>query len=306
MKTPSFLSQSVAVATLVGLGLASVGSGCATTNAPAPQKKHVLVVTTTTGFRHSSIETAEKIIGELAHQSGAFTVEYARVNNDAPEFRGANGKPDKSKYEPAIQAVLAEKMSPAALQKYDAVIFANTTGDLPLPDRQAFLDWIKSGKGFVGAHSATDTFPGFPAYIEMIGGQFQSHGAQVSVNALNQAPECSACRHLPGEWTVFDEIYLFKKFDRAKVRGLLSLEKHPNNQTPGDFPIAWIKDYGQGRVFYTSLGHREDVWEANSPAQSGGHKNSPEVAQAYQQHLLGGIKWALGLENCDPTAVPKK
>ncbi len=279
-------------------------SGCASSQPSTP--KHVLVVTTTTGFRHSSIPTAEKVIGELAQQSGAFTVDYARVNNNAPEFRGADGKPDKAKYESAIRAVLAEKMSAAALRNYDAVIFANTTGNLPLPDPQAFVDWVKSGKGFVGMHSATDTFHGFPPYIEMIGGEFLMHKAQVSVDAINQDPQCAACRHLPATWTVFDEIYILKNFDRAKVHGLLGLEQHPNDKTPGDYPIAWIKNYGQGRVFYTSLGHREDVWEPNSPAQSGGIKNAPEVAQAYQAHILGGIKWALGLEHCDPRPQPLK
>ena len=270
---------------------------CCAQDAKSP--KRVLVVTTTTGFRHSSIPTAEKVIGELAQQSGAFTVDYARVENNAPEFKGADGKPDKAKYEPAVRAVLAEKMSAAALKNYDAVIFANTTGDLPLPDPQAFLDWIKSGKGFVGVHSATDTFHGFAPFIEMIGGEFKTHGAQVSVDAINQDPACAACRHLPASWTVFDEIYQLKNFDRTKVHGLLTLDKHPNDKTPGDYPIAWIKEYGQGRVFYTSLGHREDVWEPNSPAQKGGFKNTPEVALAYQQHLLGGIKWALGLEKGD-------
>ena len=270
---------------------------CCAQDAKSP--KRVLVVTTTTGFRHSSIPTAEKVIGELAQQSGAFTVDYARVENNASEFKGADGKPDKAKYEPAVKAVLAEKMSAAALKNYDAVIFANTTGDLPLPDPQAFLDWIKSGKGFVGVHSATDTFHGFAPFIEMIGGEFKTHGAQVSVDAINQDPACAACRHLPASWTVFDEIYQLKNFDRTKVHGLLTLDKHPNDKTPGDYPIAWIKDYGQGRVFYTSLGHREDVWEPNSPAQKGGFKNTPEVALAYQQHLLGGIKWALGLEKGD-------
>ena len=63
-------------------------------------------------------------------------------------------------------------MNAAALKTYDAVIFANTTGDLPLPDPQAFVDWVKSGKGFIGVHSATDTFPKFQPYLDMIGGQF--------------------------------------------------------------------------------------------------------------------------------------
>lgn len=278
------------------------GSCCAQAKVP----KRVLVVTTTVGFRHSSIATAEKVIGELAQKSGAFTVEYARVDVNDPQYQGADGKPDKAKFEPAVKAVLAEKMNAAALRKYDAVIFANTTGDLPLPDPQGFVDWVKSGKGFVGIHSAADTFDktahtvGFRPYVEMLGAEFKTHGPQVSVDAINQDRDCAACRHLPATWTVYDEIYQMNSFERAKVHGLLTLDKHPNNKTPGDYPIAWIKQHGKGRVFYTSLGHREDVWEPNSAAQKGEIKNSPEVALAYQQHVLGGIQWVLGLEKGDP------
>ncbi len=264
----------------------------------APKK--VLVVTTTTGFRHSSIPTAEKVLAKLAADTSAFTVDYARVEPNDPQFKGPDGKPDKAKVDAAIKEVLAEKMSPAALKQYDAVIFANTTGDLPLPDKQAFLDWIKSGKGFAGMHSATDTFHGFRPYIDMIGGEFKAHGAQVSVDAINQDKECPACRHLPGTWGVFDEIYQFKNFDRTKVHGLLTLDKHPNDKTPGDYPISWCKEYGKGRVFYTSLGHREDVWDPTWPDR----KNPPAVAEAYQKHILEGIKWALGLEKWN--ARPQK
>jgi len=260
--------------------------------------KRALVVSTTTGFRHSSIPTAESILGELAKKSGAFTVDYARVDIYAPEYKGADGKPDKAKYEPAIATVLAEKMSPAALKNYDVVIFANTTGDLPLPDKQAFLDWIKSGKGFVGIHSASDTFHGYPPFIEMIGGEFKTHPpGTYDVEVLNQDKDCPACQHLGPTWQVNDEIYLLKSFDRAKVHGVLALDKHPKDKTPGDYPIAWTKEYGQGRVFYTSLGHREDIWDGNWKDEKGQRKNSPEVAMAYQQHVLGGINWALGLEN---------
>lgn len=298
-----------------------VGSfGLAAPASAAP--KRVLVVTVTTGFRHSSIPTAEKVLAELAKESAAFKVEYARVEPSDPEFKGADGKPDKERVNAAIAKVLAEKMNPAALKHYDAVIFANTTGDLPLPDKQAFLDWIKSGKGFVGMHSATDTFHNFAPYIEMIGAEFKTHGAQVEVDAINQDSECPICRHLPGSWKVFDEIYLFKNFDRSKVHGLLTLDKHPNDKTPGDYPVAWCKEYGEklaavpangaallvqrdwhknaGRVFYTSLGHREDVWDPSWPDR----KNPREVAEAYQKHILGGIKWALGLEKMN--AKPQK
>jgi type 1 glutamine amidotransferase len=257
------------------------------------------VVSTTTGFRHTSIETGETVIAKLGEASGAFTVEYARVNPNADEYKGADGKQDKAKYTDAITKVLAVKMSRAALANYDAVIFCNTTGDLPLPDKQAFLDWIKSGKGFVGMHAAGDTFHGFPGYIDMVGAEFKQHGAQVGVEAINQDKECPACRHLGDTWKVYDEIYQFKNFNRSTVHGLLTLDKHPNDKTPGDYPISWIKEYGKGRVFYTALGHREDVWDPEWKDNQGRRQNPPEISRAYQEHILGGIKWALGLEPGD-------
>jgi type 1 glutamine amidotransferase len=234
------------------------------TASAAPKK--LLVVTATQGFRHSSIPLAEKVIAGLGEQSGVFTVEYARGGTDG------KGSDD-----------IKEKMSPEALKNYDGVIFANTTGDLPIPDKEAFMKWIQSGKAFIGMHSATDTFHGYPAFIEMIGGEFLSHGAQVGVECINEDPEHPSTRHLGASWAVFDEIYLFKNFHREKVHGLLTLDKEPNKLYPGDFPIAWSKQVGRGKLFYTSLGHREDVW----------------LSSNYQQHIMGGIKWALGLEDGD-------
>jgi hypothetical protein len=102
----------------------------------------------------------------------------------------------------------------------------------------------------------------------------------VQVDAYNQDPTHPATRHLGPIYTVFDEIYEFKSFERAKVHGLLTLDKSPQTLAPGDFPVAWSKDVGRGKMFYTSLGHREDVW----------------TSALYQQHILGGIQWALGLE----------
>jgi type 1 glutamine amidotransferase len=129
----------------------------------------------------------------------------------------------------------------------------------------------------------------------MIGAEFKHHDAQAQVDCINQDPKHPACRDLPPSWHLKDEIYLMNGFDRSKVHGLLSLDKKPNENTPGDYPIAWCKNYGKGRVFYTSLGHREDVWDPNTP-ENFKRENSKEVAEAYQKHLLGGIKWALGLE----------
>jgi type 1 glutamine amidotransferase len=270
----------------------------------APKK--VLIVSVTKGFRHSSIPTAEKILAELGQKSGLYTVDYARVEPSDPEFKGADGKPDNAKVDAAITHVLAEKMSSSALKNYDAVIFANTTGDLPLPDKQAFLDWIKSGKAFIGTHSATDTFDHhqpLDPYTEMIGGEFRHHDAQAQVDCLNQDPKHPACKDLPQSWHLKDEIYLLNGYDQTKVHELLVLDKEPNTKEPGHFPIAWCKMYGKGRVFYTSLGHREDVWDPDTPPKFK-RENPKEVSEAYQKHILGGIKWALGLEKGD--ATPQK
>jgi type 1 glutamine amidotransferase len=138
----------------------------------------------------------------------------------------------------------------------------------------------------------------------MIGGEFKGHPpGYYEVDVLNQDNQCPACQHLPKNWELTDEIYLFKNFERSKVHGLLTLDKHPKDKTPGDYPISWCKEYGKGRVFYTSLGHREDIWDPNTPA-SFERKNSREIAEEYQKHILEGIKWALGLEKWD--AKPQK
>jgi type 1 glutamine amidotransferase len=232
-------------------------------NLCAAESKRVLVVTVTKGFRHGSIPTAIKVLGDLAQSSGAFTVDY--VSNDKE---------------------MAMKMTAARLGGYDAFIFANTTGELPLPDKSAFLAAIRGGKGFVGMHSASDTFHGekdvVDPYIEMLGGEFRTHGRQVGVECLVQDMKHPATKHLQESYCVErEEIYLFNNYDRYNVHDLLSLDKHPTDKKKlGHYPIAWCKDYGKGKVFYTSLGHRNDVWEN----------------KAYQKHILGGIKWVLGLE----------
>jgi uncharacterized protein len=250
------------------LGLVLVAVLPARAQSPSPAPKRVLVVTATQGFRHSSIPTAEKVLAELADKSHAFTVDYARGGKD--------GKDD---------ADVKEKMSPESLKKYDAVVFANTTGELPIPDKDAFIEWIKSGKAFIGMHSASDTFHDYRPYIEMLGGEFLTHGQQVCVDCINQDRRNPATRHLKGIWTIFDEIYIIKNFSRSNMHGLLTLDKHPNTGVPGDYPVAWTKTVGQGKVFYTSLGHREDVWE--NPV--------------YEKHILEGIRWALGLVEGDAT-----
>ena len=264
MKTQfvSVLAKLVVILLLAGFTAAS---------AEAQTAKKILVVTVTKGFRHSSIPTAEKVLAKIAEKSGAFTVDYVRNDED-----------------------MANKMTAEVLKNYDGFVFANTTGVLPLPDKEAFLNEIKNGKGFVGMHSASDTFHGkdqVDPYLQMLGGEFRAHHAQVGIECLVQDFKHPATKHFGESFCVErEEVYLMKNYDSSAVHELLVLDKHPNQKSVfGRFPVAWCKKFGQGHVFYTSLGHREDVWEN----------------EAYQKHILGGLKWALGLEPGEDTPQMK-
>jgi type 1 glutamine amidotransferase len=297
----------------------------------AADPKKVAVVTVTTGFRHSSIPTAEKILQKLADESKAFTiVEFVRqptveipkkpnkprdLKEDADDKAREKHASEMKKYEQEMakwgeaeeekaknaQAQWDEqmkkemaKLSPGNLAKLDGVIFANTTGDLPLPDKDAFIKWIEAGHALMAMHSGSDTFHGYRPFVEALGGEFSGHGDQVGVELLKQDENHPATQGLPSPWSIKqEEMYLFKSYDKKRVRDLWIMDKHPNERTAGHYPVSWVRKAGEGRVFYTSLGHREDVWDDSDEVKD--RKNPPEVAKQYQQHILGGIKWALGL-----------
>jgi len=298
MKT-FILAVSLALIVL-GFGGCMTSHNCCARHA-APKK--LLVVTTTSGFRHSSIPTAEKILSQLATNSGEFTVDFveqpsgkpAGLKSDATDDQKAAYQAAETAWEQGPLKDALQKLSPDNLKKYDGVVFASTTGDLPIPDKQGLLDWIKAGHAFIGIHAASDTFHGWPGYIDMLGGEFKHHGRQVSVTCLNQDPANPATAGLPAAWTISqEEIYQFTNYDSAKVHDLLILDKHPESGAPGHYGVSWCKEYGAGRVFYTSIGHREDIWDTDPSIKD--RKNSPEISKAYQAHVLGGIEWALGLK----------
>jgi len=222
----------------------------------APAKKQVLVVSVTKGTRHSSIPLGEEIIKNLGDKSGLWETTYARTDEELQKLTTAD-----------------------ALKSFDLVLFNNTTGDIPLADRQAFLNWVRAGGNVAGIHAATDTLHSWPEYIDMIGGEFEGHGRQLEVEFLVQDPSHPAAKGLPKIFKAKEEVYLFKNFSPDKVRVLLALNKHPNTYLPGYYPISWVRMYGKGRVFYTALGHREDLLGSD----------------VVQKHILGGMRWALGL-----------
>lgn len=297
----------------------------------APKK--IIVVTTTAGFRHASIPYAEKTLAKLGESSGAFTiVDWCRqpdvnvprkpnkpnLKPDADENARKRHENELKKYEADIakwtpemeadmkakqkaldeaMAKALEKLSPASLKEkgIDAVIFANTTGMLPLPDRDGFIKWIQNGHGFIAMHSGSDTFHQFPGYIEMLQGEFQTHRAQVPADLKAGDSKHPANAGIGDRWDIKqEEMYLIKNQNPEKVRSIWFLRHDPNFlDQKGVFPVSWVREYGDGRVFYTSLGHREDLW-SDDPALPG-RINPVETSKQYQAHLLGGIKWVLGL-----------
>lgn len=258
--------------------------------------KKVLFFTKSSGFQHSVItrkdgqlSLAEAILTKLGK---AHDIEVVCSKD------GTNFNPDK-------------------IGQWDAFAF-QTTGDLteegPHHDgpamskegKKAFLDAIHDGKGFFGMHCATDTFHSkgneIDPYIKMIGGEFISHGDQQHVKLdINDA-------HFPGasgfgsssfeitdEWYAQknqpDDLHVIISHDTAsfpKKTGGNKVYDRPN------FPQTWARMHGKGRVFYTSMGHREDVWEN----------------EKFQGLVLGAMMWALGQADADvkpnvSTATPK-
>ncbi len=227
--------------------------------ASAADKPRLLVVNRTAGFHHSSCEHAATVMMKIARRSNAFEV----VFTDSVAF-----------------------ITPEALESFDGVLFANTTGDLkqfPLSEenRNALIEFVNAGGAFIGTHSATDTYKDWAPYYEMIGGSFNGHPWHEDVTIELEDPAHPAARMLPSPWRIKDEIYIFKNYSRDNIHVILRLKEAPvkggHDVTKGDYPVAWCKPHGEGRVFYTSLGHREDVWD--NPL--------------YQEHLLAGIRWAL-------------
>jgi type 1 glutamine amidotransferase len=146
----------------------------------------------------------------------------------------------------------------------------------------------------VAAHIALTALMGWPEFGEMLGGQLQDYPfGSVAGSVINEAPDFPATAHLPGVFNLTDEFYQAKNFSRAKSRVLLRLDTSklkPNGKLNknGDYPIAWAKMYGQGRVFYSSFARDAKTWD------------NPDVYRMY----LEAIKWALGLTDGDVTPRP--
>lgn len=272
--------------------------------APAAQTptaaKKLLFLTHPALYKHTSLQFAEKAVTEWGPSNGfaVTTLEGYKQNTSAIDLTS---------------------VTPEYLAQFDGLMLM-TNGNLPLTDVQktAIMDFVRNGKALIGTHCATLTMYNDPKFGEMFGGYYlrsiiptnrvgQKMGVLKVVDTTNPATKA-----LGPSWTVGEEFYMFGTeawnaskpnenvsqvgrlpillpLMRDQIHVLLTLDTEqmdisdlPFLTKGGDYPQAWTRQYGRGRVFYTTLGHRDDIWSTDAK---------------FKAHVVGGIRWALGLEN---------
>ncbi|MFC5049716.1 ThuA domain-containing protein [Rubritalea spongiae] len=251
------------------------------------QKRKLLVFSVTNGYRHKSIDLGKQALVMMGEKTGAYE---AVVSDDLSNF-------EKDK-----------------ISEFDAICFNNTTSEVFRPHRVKFklldaeqkkevlekekelqqnlADFIKNGGGFIGIHAATDTFYEWPEYGEIIGGYFNGHPWRSSTDVTIKVDDSAKGNPIlaamsDGEPLNFkEEIYQHKEpYDSSKVNMLLRLDTENTTmevkgikRKDNDFGVSWTREYGEGRVFYCSLGHNDHIFW------------NPKVLSIY----LNGIQWAMG------------
>jgi len=244
---------------------------------PAGRKRILVWGDTITAYQHDSVSHAMATIERLGKESGAFDT-YIRTDSQLI----------------TKQPVPAPARNTRNLDYFDAIFFIGTGDNLSGQQKSDLMSFIKEdGKGFVGAHTGDDAFFDWPEFGEMIGGYFDNHPWSVfDAPVIVEVPDFPAMKMFPARFTIRDEIYEHKNFSRGKVRVLARLDaskldfSRPEiHRTDRDFPVAWAKMYGKGRVFYSTFGHADEAWD------------NPLVQKMY----LEAVKWALRLVGDDVT-----
>ena len=196
-------------------------------------------------------------------------------------------------------------IAPANLQQYDAVYLNNTVGDIfDTPEiRAGFVAFVNNGGGVIGNHGTSVASPKWTEFGDILGATGASHREPTEKATVNvEDPTHPITRAFDGKPFEFvDEFYrLAEPYSRDKVRVLLSIDPNVTDMMQGrcfgrclrddnDYPVAWIRQHGKGRVFYTSLGHNPDVfWDPRMLAM-----------------FLAGTQYALGDLAADATPRPR-
>ncbi len=249
-------------------------------------KRRVLMFTRSAGYEHKAIHRSDRALGPAEK----IFIELGKQHNLE------------------VVATKDGRIFDESLDQFDAFLFY-TTGDLtqekkgeqpPMSadGKKKFLDAVAGGKGFVATHSGADTFhsPGhgearyenqdeLDPYIAMLGGEFISHGPQQKARMVTASPNFSGAKDLGDGFTINDEWYSLKNFADdlhvVLVQDTQGMQGRDYQRPP--YPATWARPHGDGHVFYTSMGHREDVW----------------TSPVFQQVLLGGLRWTTGDVDAD-------
>jgi type 1 glutamine amidotransferase len=225
-------------------------------SAPSPSAEQtitpparVLMLTATAGFRHDAIPVARQVMTSLAASTREFTV---TATED-------------------LSSVTA-----AGLANYDVLFFALTSGELEFTPEQktAIIAFVDGGKGFIGAHSASDTLYGWPDYGRLVGAYFKEHPWTQPGTVIVEDRSHPSTAEAGDRFTLTEEFYTFRDNPRPRVQVLLRLDATSVGAS-GDYPLAWAAPFGSGRTYYNALGHFPDTWS--------------DVR--FQRQLLGAIRW---------------
>ena len=284
------MAQRIACAIAIGaLSLTVLG---ANSQAPRTFAKHVLAwADVRNGYQHESITHALSTIEKLGWESGVYDTiirtDSQSITKSPILFRQGTG------------IASGEQFLARNLNYFDAIFFFGVREiDLDTGQRADLLRFVREdGKGFVATHAGATAFFSWPEFGEMIGGRFDEHPWGITdATVVVEDTQFPAMRGFPATSVFHDEHYQLKDFSRDKLRVLahleaskLDLRKPLVHRTDGDFPVAWAKSYGKGRVFYSTLGHVVESWD------------DPVLQQMY----FNGMKWALGLTPGDATPRPR-
>lgn len=227
--------------------------------APDAAPKHVLYLTHSATYFHEILPYSTEIMKKWAAKDGGYTID---ATDDCSVITAEN------------------------LKRYDCVVFY-TNRELPIsePNRQALLDYVRQGKGFVAIHSGTGTFFKWLPYQEMINAIFDGHPWSQVVRVKIEDGQHPIMKGVPDVVSINDEIYQHTNWERARTHVLASIDVSSVDlkakgvkRTDKDFGIAWAHRYGQGRVYVNALGHTKEVWDA----------------PWFEAMIVQGIHWAMG------------
>ena len=279
---------------------AVVAVGCLTVAVSAAEKKRLLLVTDSGGFIHDSVGLSEQILKKIGPDYG-FTVECYRFTRDpentkvfdeyAARFRKTTGV--------AVEKENCGRVNAETLKKFDCVLFFTTGNPLNEQEVKDLVAWVKAGGAVAGTHCGSDTLypskdrPWNAGYGELIGAYFDGHPWHQKIKLKVEDAEHAAGKSFKDGDEITDEIYQFRPepYNRGKLHIIMSVDNSSIDTKKGkrsdnDYAVSWCREVEKGRTFYTSLGHRKEVWND----------------KRFQEHLFGGLNWAV--KNASGSAAP--